>query len=76
MKAMTKFKVSLMRGHLLRFLELANTIEDDDWVSVIKFIQKEKQSLERMSKCTELGNIYVMLFFLNEILQSVIEAPE
>ena len=76
MKALTKFKVSLMRGHILRFLELANTIEDEDWVFVIKSIQKEKQSLERMTKCTELGNIYVTLFFLNEILQTVIEAPE
>ncbi len=72
MKAITKKSVSQMRVHLIKFLAIAASIEDEDWLQVIKSIQQDKERLTRLNKSGELGNVYVMLFFLNEILEAVI----
>lgn len=74
MKPKTKNSVSQMRGYLIKFLQVANSIEDDsEWREVILSIQKQEERLRRMEKSLKLGNIYVVLFFLNEILESVVE---
>ena len=74
MNPKTKKSVSQMRGYLLKFLEVANQIEDDsEWREVILSIQKQEERLKRMEKSLQLGNIYVVLFFLNEILEAVVK---
>ena len=73
MKSITKKSVSQMRVHLIKFLAIAASIDDEDWIQVIKSVQKDKERLTRMKSSGELGNVYVMLFFLNEILESVVE---
>lgn len=73
MKPKTIESVSKMRGLIIRFLDIANHIEEEEWHEVIKSIQKERERLKRMKASGELGNIFVMLFFLNEILESIID---
>ena len=77
MKPKTRKSVSKMRGYLINFLQVANSIEDDsEWREVILSIQKQEERLKRMEKSLSLGNIYVVLFFLNEILETVINSDE
>jgi len=52
-----------MRVHLIKFLAIAASIEDEDWIQIIKSIQRDKERLSRMKSSGELGNVYVMLFF-------------
>jgi len=71
MKKQTKNSVSKMRNYLIRFLEVANSIEDDEWLLVIKASQKDTDRLRRMERSISLGNFRVVVFFLNELLEAV-----
>lgn len=42
MKPNTKKSVSQMRGLIVQFLDISNKIETEEWIQLIKSIQKEK----------------------------------
>jgi len=73
MKPNTKKSVSQMRGLIIQFLDISNKIDSEEWIEVIRSIQKEKEKLKRIENLARLGNIFVMLFFLQEILQAIVE---
>ena len=73
MKKQTKASVSQMRGLIIQFLDISNKIETEEWIELIRSIQKEKEKLKRIENLARLGNIFVMLFFLQEILEVVVK---
>jgi hypothetical protein len=73
MEKTTKQAIGKMRGLIIDFLHVSNTIPSLEWVEVVRSIQKEKEKLKRIENLVRLGNIFVMLFFLQEILEEIIE---
>ena len=73
MKKMTIESVSKMRGLLVKLMDILNNIPEEEWTQMIKSIQREKEKLTRMKNIVELGNIFILLFFLQEILPTIIE---
>ena len=72
MKQLTFIQVTKMKGLIIQFLSIANNIEEGEWVEIIKSIQGDKARLEKIQFGVELGNVFIMLFFLNEILESIL----
>jgi len=51
-----------MRGLIIQFLDSSNKIDSEEWIEVIRSIQKEKEKLKRIENLARSGNIFVMLF--------------
>lgn len=73
MKKKTTSSVAKMKKLVIDFLEIANSIDDAEWIEVIKSIRQEKERLNKIQFGIELGNVFIMLFFLNEIFESLLQ---
>ena len=73
MKHLTFVQVQKMRKLITDFLDIANKVEEDEWIKIIKSIREEKEQLQKISNFAEMGAIFIVLFVLNEILESVIK---
>ena len=73
MKSKTKESVEKMKMLVVDFLSISNSIEEDEWIKVVKSIREEKDRLNKIQFGVDLGNIFLMLFFLNEILDSILQ---
>ena len=73
MKKKTIESVAKMKRLVIDFLTIANSIDDEEWIEVIRSVRKEKERLSKIQFGIELGNFFIMLFFLNEILESILQ---
>ena len=76
MEKKTKQTVGKMRGLIVQFLHLSNTIPSLEWVELVHSIQKEEGKLKRIENLARLGNVFVMLFFIAEILEEIVRDEE
>ena len=73
MKKETVNSISKMKKLVIDFLTIANSIDDEEWIEIVKSIREEKVRLSKIKFGVELGNIFIMLFFLNEVLESILQ---
>jgi hypothetical protein len=73
MKHLTFVQVQKMKSHITNFLSIANLIPEDEWLAIIKSIQEERKQLTKISNFAEMGNIFIVLFFVNELLEAILQ---
>jgi len=69
-----KTKMSLMKMNqlIINYLEIANSIPEDDWKKIILASQKKKTHLKKILENTERGNLFMILFFVRELIESLL----
>ena len=69
-----KTKMSLMKMNqlIINYLEIANSIPEDDWKKIILVSQKKKTHLKKILENTERGNLFMILFFVRELIESLL----
>lgn len=69
-----KSKVLLiaMSRFLIQFMELANRIPEEDYKAIVLTAQKMQQSQKGILDNVPRGNIFMMGFFLREMIESIL----
>ena len=62
MKKETIGSVSKMKKLVIDFLTIANSIDDEEWIKIVKSIREEKVRLSKIQFGIELGNVFLMFF--------------
>lgn len=61
-----------MNQLIINYLEIANSIPEDDWKKIILVSQKKKTHLKKILENTERGNLFMILFFVRELIESLL----
>jgi len=69
-----KTKMSLMKMNqlIINYLEIANSIPEDDWKKIILVSQKKHTHLKHILENTERGNLFMILFFVRELIEALL----
>ena len=60
-----------MSRKLMDYMELANAIPEKDFKTAVKKAQKNKKCIKGIIDNAERGNLFMIAFFLRELVQSV-----
>lgn len=73
-----KTKMSLVRikALLADNLEILNGINEDDFKRIVLFSQNQKKILQNIHANTERGNIFMLLFFVRELVEACLHLEE
>ena len=75
MKALeVKSKMSLVRMKrlIMDYLEIANSIPEKDFRLIVLASQKQKKYIKNIHDNVERGNLFMMLFFIRELIESIL----
>ena len=57
---------------LVQYLKLANKIDEDVFREIILQTQKHKHFIKSVMDNAERGNIFMMIFFIRELIESIV----
>jgi hypothetical protein len=58
--------------HLVQSMELLNQISEEDYRKIVLAAQKKKDCIKGILDNAGRGNIFMMLFFIRELIESVL----
>jgi hypothetical protein len=61
---------------LVQSLELLNKIDDKDFRELVKTARTKKSNIKGVLDNAGRGNVFMMIFFIREILESVLNSDE
>lgn len=69
-----KTTVALVRVKtmLVDSLEILNSIPEEDFRKIVLFSQKQKKYLKNISDNSDRGNLFMMLFFFRELIETIL----
>jgi hypothetical protein len=68
----SKMLLRSMVRRVVEYLELANQIPEEDFRKIVVFSQKQKKYLKNINDNVERGNLFMMLFFIRELIESIL----
>ena len=68
----TRMNLRKMNQLLIQYLEVANTIPENDWKQIVLVSQKKKSHLKKILENTERGNLFMILFFVRELIEALL----
>jgi len=68
----TRMNLRKMNQLLIQYLEVANTIPENDWKQIVLVSQKKKTHLKKILENTERGNLFMILFFVRELIEALL----
>lgn len=73
-----KSKVLLisMKQKIMEYLELANKIPEEDFRRIVLASQRQKKYLKNISDNVERGNLFMILFFVRELIESLLHSED
>ena len=73
-----KSKMSLIRMKrlIMDYLEVCNSISENDFRVVVLASQKKKKYLKNIHDNVERGNLFMMLFFIRELIEAILNSEE
>lgn len=74
MKIQTKLLLRSMIRLLVQYLELANTIDEEEFRKLPSLVKSQKNNLKGVFDNSGRGNIFMMVFFLREILEGILNS--
>jgi hypothetical protein len=72
----SKFLLISMKQKLMEYLELANKIPEDDFRRIVLSAQRQKKYLKNITDNVERGNIFMMEFFIRELIESLLHSDD
>ncbi len=72
MNIQTKIILRNMIRQLVIFLELANKIDEEEFRKMIPLIKAQKQSIKGVLDNAGRGNLFMMVFFIRELIETVL----
>lgn len=72
----SKMLLRAMIRKMVESLELANQIPEGDFRKVVLFSQRQKKYLKNINDNVERGNLFMMLFFIRELIEAVLNSEE
>ena len=67
-----RVSLSSINRLLVQCMEIANKIEDKDFLTISLHAQKRKGHLKNIKDNVDRGNVFMMLFFIRELLETLI----
>lgn len=61
---------------VMEIMEILNRIPEKDFERIVKTAQKRKPHLKKVMENCERGNVFLMFFFIRELLQAINEGDE
>ncbi len=61
---------------LIEAMELLSKISEEDWRTVVLAAQKRKDCLKGIRDNLERGNLFMMLFFIRELIETLLNSQE
>lgn len=61
---------------MVESLELANQIPEVDFRKIVLFSQVQKKYLKNINDNVERGNLFMMLFFVRELIEAILNSDE
>ena len=73
-----KSKMSLIRVKrlLVDGMEILNSISEEDFKKIVLFSQRQKKHLKNIVDNVERGNIFMIIFFLRELVESLLNSED
>lgn len=68
----TRMNLRKMNQLLVQYLEIANTIPEDDWKKIVLVSQKKRGHLRKIIENSERGNLFMILFFVRELIEALL----
>jgi len=78
MKIKIESRMSLMkmRKLLVEFLEICNGVNEQDFKTIVLASQKDKKNIKGILDNALRGNLFMLVFFLRELLESLLNSSD
>jgi hypothetical protein len=70
----SKIALQSMNRLLVQYLELANKIPEEDWKKIVLASQKQSQSIKGVTDNIQRGNLFMVLFFVRELIETLLNS--
>ena len=68
----TKHALATMRRPPIGFLDMTGTIEEDEWRLVLRAVKANKEKVVRLQTVAGVGDLFMLMVYVQEILEKVI----
>ncbi len=72
----SKELLNSMNDLLVKYLDLANRIPEDDWKKIVLASQRQDRNIKGVMDNISRGNLFMVLFFVRELIQAILYSDE